>query len=880
MSTLPPSLAISPCCYNCGAMELSKLTVTGDYVSGYKDTVCFGRMDVDKRFLVLKVARNVRSLRGSLNSRVFSAARVPVQQQEQRFSTSVDVDELKKVSTYLFRTQFGGHVKVYVRKKNARYVVCVEVSSMELDSTDYKLMLVWGIYRSDSSSFVPLDSQSLAPNDRTMDTALVQNSFGGFAVELEFEAKQTPFYLSFFLKSILNTGGDGLEIKNHKNENFCVPIGFSSGDPSPLGLSFSADGSMNFAFFSRHAAGVVLCLYDDSTVDKPALELDLDPYVNRLGDVWHASLEGSWTFTSYAYRCKRPLLNGDAGEVDMERVILDPYARIIDSTTTDQKSDLSPKYLGRLCEEPAFEWNGDIRPNLAMEKLNVYRLNVKRFTEHKSGKLYSDIAGTFAGLTEKVDHFKNLGVNAVLLEPIFPFDDEKGPYFPHHFFSPSNIYGPSGGSISAITSMKEMVKTMHANGIEVLLEVVFTHTAEGEALQGIDDFSYYCTNSNLDLRSALNCNYPIVQRIILDSLRHWVTEFHIDGFCFINASALLRGFHGEHLSRPPLVEAIAFDPLLSKTKIIADCWDPEESIRKETHFPHWKRWAEINPKFCLDVRNFLRGKSLLSDLATRLCGSGDIFSSGRGPAFSFNFTARNSGLPLVDLVSFSGEELAAELSWNCGDEGPTNKTPVLERRLKQIRNYLFILYISLGVPVLNMGDECGQSSRGSILYGDRKPFDWNALSTGFSCQITQFISFLSSLRIRRSDLLQKRSFLKEESIDWHGYDQSTPTWEDPTCKFLAMTLKMDNSESRLISESSNIKGDLFAAFNAAGRGENVILPVIPEGMVWRRLVDTALPFPGFFSNDGEPVSEEIEGLITYKMKSHSCILFEAGSLDE
>ncbi|EEF29318.1 isoamylase 2, chloroplastic [Ricinus communis] len=871
MATIIPSFAIRPCYCVCGATESSKLAVTGN-----KD---FGRLVLDQRLFNQRLHFWKQSPHWSLDSRVCSAARVPVQQTELRFSTSAPLDELNKVSTYLFRTQFGGHVKVLVRKKNAKYAVYIEVSSLELGTTDYRLMLIWGIYRSDSSCFMPLDSQNFAPNARKMDTALVQNSFGTFALELEFEPKQTPFYLSFLLKSKLNTDASGLEIKNHKNANFCVPIGFNSGDPSPLGLSFSTDGSMNFAFFSRNVEGLVLCLYDDSTTDKPALELDLDPYVNRTGDVWHASLEGAWTFTSYGYRCKGAILQGNTSKVDMECVLLDPYARVIASSMTDHGSRLSAKYLGRLCEEPAFEWGSDIRPNLAMEKLIVYRLNVKRFTEHKSGKLYSDIAGTFAGLIEKMDHFRNLGVNAVLLEPIFPFDEQKGPYFPYHFFSPSNIYGPSGGSISAITSMKEMVKELHANRIEVLLEVVFTHTAEGGALQGIDDFSYYYTKSSMDSRNALNCNYPIVQRMILDSLQHWVTEFHIDGFCFINASALLTGFHGEHLSRPPLVEAIAFDPILSKTKIIADPWHPEHRIPKETCFPHWKRWAEINPKFCIDVRNFLRGESLLGDLATRLCGSGDIFSNGRGPAFSFNYIARNSGLPLVDLVSFSGGELGSELSWNCGEEGPTNKTAVLERRLKQIRNYLFILYVSLGVPVLNMGDECGQSSRGSISYGDRKPFDWNALSTSFGNQMTQFISFLSSLRMRRSDLLQKRNFLKEENIDWHGNDQSPPRWEDPTCKFLAMTLKIDKAESQLSSEPSNIKGDLFMAFNAAGHAESVILPPVPEGMIWRRLVDTALPFPGFFSEDGEPVVEQIAGLIAYKMNSHSCTLFEAGIMD-
>ncbi|KAL9331747.1 hypothetical protein ACSQ67_001357 [Phaseolus vulgaris] len=425
-----------------------------------------------------------------------------------------------------------------------------------------------------------------------------------------------------------------------------------------------------------------------------------------------------------------------------------------------------------------------------------------------------------------------------------------------------------------MASMKEMVKTMHANGIEVLVEVVFSNTAEIGALQGIDDSSYYLANGvgDLKIQSALNCNYPIVQNLILDSLRYWVTEFHIDGFSFINASHLLRGFHGEYLSRPPLVEAIAFDPVLSKTKIIADCWDPHDTVAKEIHFPHWMRWAEMNAKFCNDVRNFFRGENLLSDLATRLCGSGDMFSGGRGPAFSFNYIVRNFGFSLVDLVSFSSDD---ELSWNCGEEGPTNNTSVLERRLKQIRNFLFILFVSLGVPVLNMGDECAHSSGGFPAYDDIKPMTWSALTTGFGKQISQFIFFMSSLRRRRSDLLQRRSFLKEENIEWYGSDGAPPRWEDPSCKFLAMTLKSEVAVLSESSVSSDISGDIFIALNVADEPESTVLPLPPEGMSWYRLVDTSLPFPGFFSSSGEIVPEMKAGLSTYKMKSHSCALFEA-----
>ncbi|PON65768.1 Glycoside hydrolase [Parasponia andersonii] len=877
MATLPPSLALSCCCVNCGATKSSKLKLANRILCRNKVFNRLDKMNLERKLLFGQIVPHFSNtfLRNT-NMEVNATSRVSIPVKE-RFSRKTEAEEPDKVSSYLFRTEVGGLVKVLVKKKSVNCGVHIEVSSLPLSNSDDSLILKWGIYRGDSSNFMPIEFSTSAPDDRTVETPFLKTSFGKFVVEMEFESENIPCYLSFLLRSQVNIDSSGLEIRSHRKTNFCVPLGFGSGYATPLGLSFSQDGSMNFAIFSRNAESVVLCFYDDPKGVNPALELDLDSYVNRSGDVWHASFNSAWTFVSYGYQLKGTRLKGSNDVLEASRVVLDPYARIIGNyTSSDQVT--GPKYLGRLSKEPGFDWTDDIRPNLPMEKLMVYRLNVRRFTEHKSSHLLPDIAGTFSGLAEKLGHFKALGVNAVLLEPIFPFDEQKGPYFPCHFFSPMNLYGPSGGATSAINSMKEMVKQLHANGIEVLLEVVFTHTAENGALQGIDDSSYYLNGvEDLDARNALNCNYPIVQQIILDSLRHWVTAFHIDGFCFINASSLLRGCHGEYLSRPPLVEAIAFDPLLSKTKIIADCWVPHDIVPRETRFPHWKRWAEMNMRFCYDIRKFLRGEELLSSLATRLCGSGDIFSEGRGPAFSFNFVTRNSGLPLVDLVSFSGEELASELSWNCGEEGPTNKTLVLERRLKQIRNFLFILYVSLGVPVLNMGDECGQTTGGSPAYNDRKSFDWNALKTGFGIQITQFISFLSSLRRRRSDLLQKRKFLKEENIDWHGSDQSPPNWEEPTSKFLAMSLRADEDsvENQMTSESSSSKGDLFIAFNAADHPESVILPPPAEGTVWHRLVDTALPFPGFFSTDGEPVVKQESGLFAYEMKPLSCTMFEA-----
>ncbi|GFP95077.1 isoamylase 2 chloroplastic [Phtheirospermum japonicum] len=751
-----------------------------------------------------------------------------------------DVSLLKtseNAATYRFMTETGGQLKALIKKKNNnnnnnnKYELHVEVESLHHFEGQGELYMIWGLFTNNST------------NLNTIETPFAINSVGNkLSVELEFDETLSPFYVSFLLELQSGSTSKTSTIRSHRKTNFVVPVGFGSGRPYPLGISFSEkNGFVNFAFFSRNAERVVLCLYADTGIDKPTLEIDLDPYVNRSGDIWHASVNCNLPFVGYGYKCK----NGDT-------VLLDPYAKIIE--------DLGPgKCLGKLREERAFDWRGDLRPGLPMEKLIIYRLNVSRFTVDKSSKLPGEVSGTFSGVSEKLDHFKNLGVNAVLLEPIFPSDERKGPYYPYHLFSPRSLYGPS-------ESMKEMVKKIHANGIEVFLEVVFTHTSEHASLREIDNSCYD------NINGELNCNYPIVQQMILDSLRYWVIEFRIDGFCFVNASSLATGGNGEFLSRPPLVEAIAFDPLLSKVKIISDLWDPHGPAGTEETaflFPHWKRWAEINTNFCVDVRNFFRGRGLISRLATRICGSGDMFLSGRGPHFSFNFITRNAGLSLVDLVSFGeGIELESECSWNCGDEGPTDRIDVLERRIKQIRNFLFVLFISLGVPVLNMGDECGQSSGGSPAYADRKPLDWNSLRSGFGIQVTQFISFLSSLRMRRGDLLQRRSYVKGDNIEWCGSEQLPPNWDDLLCKFVAMTLKAESA--------SNVGGgDLFVAFNGGDCSEKVALPTLAVNEAWVRLVDTALSFPGFFDAEGVRVED---GLGTYEMESHSCVLFEAQSV--
>lgn len=834
------------------------------------------------------ILRNASISTGKLsNVEVFATSRSSVQQIEPDMDRNYDAEGPLRRSSYLFRMEVGGLVKVLVTAEGTKYAVHIEVSSLQQAIDGHDLMLSWGMYRSDSSKLYIPDTQTLASGMRegsttertSVKTPFTRNSSGRHTIKLEFNNNEAPFYLSFLLYSLSDAPAADFGIRTHRRTKFVVPVGIGPGCPLPLGVSTSDDGLTNFSLFSRNAEHVVLCLYDGET-SQPSLEIELDPYVNRTGDIWHVSMESVEDYANYGYRCKGEPLGDQGSRFDMQRVLLDPYAKMISKFFPDQGESITLAVcLGSLDKETSFDWSGDVFPRLPMEKLVTYRLNVGQFTEDKSSGLPKSIAGSFAGVAKKLPHFKELGVNAILLEPIFPFDVQKGPYFPYHFFSPMNLYGPTGHGDSAINSVKEMVKSLHSQGIEVLLEVVFTHTSEGGdaasqtvSLRGIDNSSYYIVNGGVGsgTDNVLNCNNPVVQQMILDSLCHWVTEFHIDGFCFINSSSLVRGSDGNYLSRPPLVEAIAFEPVLSETKLIADCWSPVDMHYMEILFPHWKRWAQINTRFCSSVRNFLRGEGLLSDLATRLCGSGDLFSDSRGPAFSFNYVAKNIGLSLVDLVCYSSDDLASELSWNCGEEGPTKDRSILKLRQRQIRNFLFILFVSLGIPVLNMGDECGYSTGGSPAHSDRQPVNWDVLKTGFGMQITQFIAFLSALRRRRSDLFLRKDFWKVENINWYDCNQSVPKWEDPSCKFLAMMLKAEDCD-----ELDSDNGDLYISFNASNLSEIATLPPLPEGTVWLRLVDTFLPFPGFFSSDSDPTVYTTVGLSSYELKPHSCALFEA-----
>ncbi|KAL2634299.1 hypothetical protein R1flu_005778 [Riccia fluitans] len=801
-------------------------------------------------------------------------------------SKLLSTPERETLRRFLYHIDGGGQVvATVVNSSEKKYSLEIQVDA-GLDG----LLLHWGLFRSNSIDWVLLDPEDVPPGTKytkakneAMRTPLSSDSSGLQSLKLEFDASKAPFYVAFVL--FRPAQGDVPEkwIRSAHGGNFCIPVGIGKGKPEPLGLTWEKCGSVNFSLYSKNATNVILCLYkEDST--QPVMEIDLERCIHRTGDVWHAQLESVGEFTRYGYRCKGDVSWESGNRYQARNVLLDPYAKVLAPFVPGQESLPSPALaLGSLKREYVhFDWEDDAYPLIPLEHLVIYKLNVGSFTSDESSGLDEDIRGTFEGVSQKVQHLVSLGVNAVVLEPIFEYDGCR--LNPLSFFAPAACYG-SGDSLSTSLSLKKMVKELHKHGIEVLLDVVYSHTAEGGddspkniSFRGIDNSTFYILDgfgkivpSEFGTPNAFNCNHPIVQRMIVDSLRHWVEEYHVDGFVFVNGGALITGPHGQQLSRPVLVEAISFDPVLASSKLIVDNLSPFTRFEKSLTFPHWKRWCEWNTAFRNDVRRFLRGETgLLSRFATRVCGSGDIFASGRGPSYSVNYVTSSYGFTLADLVSFSESEGASsEFSWNCGVEGPTEDPFVLESRVKQVRNFIMAVFLSEGIPVLNMGDEYGHSKGGQITLDESSSqFFWSYLESDFGKQITRLIKSLVDFRARRKDLFQRTTYALPGEITWHGADSEEPQWDVQTSSFLAARLFAGKQEGA----GGHDVTELYFAFNPQGDAVLATLPECAKGMAWYRVADTSLPYPDDFVPEGVQITSSVAG--TYEVQSYSSVILE------
>ncbi len=680
----------------------------------------------------------------------------------------------------------------------------------------------------------------------------------------------------------------------------------SRGTPLPLGVTVHRHG-VNFAIFSKYATSCRLVLFQPGT-EQPAIEFALDPHVNRTGQVWHAFVEGADSGVQYGYRFDmQPNPNPQVYRFDPSRVLLDPYAQVLSGGAT-WGANVARNQLRRnsVVTENHFDWEHDQPLNTPLVDSVIYELNVRGFTRDPSSGVQHP--GTFAGLIEKIPYLKQLGVTAVELLPVNEFEeadlDRVNPftrqpllnlwgYQPTAFFAPNTAYSSNRADGEQVREFKRLVRAMHQAGIEVILDMVFNHTAEGDehgptwSFRGIDNSTYYMIDPETGkyvnysgCGNTVNCNNPVVRDFIVDCLHYWVMEMHVDGFRFDLASILGRGMDGSVLKNPPLLESLAYDPVLANSKLIAEAWDAAGLYQVGT-LPSWGRWAEWNGIFRDDVRKFVKGDAgMTSALATRLVGSPDLYlTSAREPYHSINFVTCHDGFTLNDLVSYNEKHnLAngdnntdgtnANFSWNCGVEGPTSDAAIAELRARQRKNFAAILLFSHGVPMILAGDEIGRTQQGNnnayCQDNEISWLDWRMAEN--HAGLLRFFQLMIAFR-RRCPLLRRESFeLNGEGgfhISWHGTKRMQPDWghESRTVAMQLTQLHSDGSRDDVHFIANAYSGDLDFELPQIGHHE------------WFRLVDTALPSPQDIAEEGLEfplLSQE-----SYKVQARSVAIFVA-----
>jgi glycogen operon protein len=570
----------------------------------------------------------------------------------------------------------------------------------------------------------------------------------------------------------------------------CVTRDVASGASAPLGATV-LPGGVNFSVFSKHAALLELLLFDDGNAAQPARIIPLRADQHRTYHYWHAFVPGVKPGQVYAYRA-HGTFDPDRGlRFDAEKVLIDPYGLVVavpaayDRWAAARPGDNVAAAMKSVVADPdRYDWEGDLPPQRPFAETVIYELHVGGFTRHPSSGVAIDKRGTYAGLIEKIPYLKDLGITAVELLPVFQFDAQDCPpgktnywgYAPVSFFAPHQAYSSRNDALAALDEFRDMVKALHRAGLEVILDVVFNHTTEGGqtgptfCYRGLANDTYYLLERDKSryadytgCGNTLNANQSIVRRLIQDSLRYWVSRMHVDGFRFDLASILSRDEEGRLLPNPPVLWDIESDPLLAGTKLIAEAWDAAGLYQVGSFIG--ERWQEWNGRFRDDVRRFLKGDNngSVSAMAARMLGSPDIYGhEEREAEQSVNFVTCHDGFTLNDLVSHNqrhneanGENnrdgCDANLSRNCGAEGPTDDPTVEALRNRQIKNFFVLELMSAGTPMLLMGDEVRRTQRGNnnayCQDSDISWFDWSLLER--HADIHRFVKMLVGFRQRR-----------------------------------------------------------------------------------------------------------------------------------
>ena len=689
---------------------------------------------------------------------------------------------------------------------------------------------------------------------------------------------------------------------NYYQVNMKTDIRTEPGLPQPKGTSFHLDG-VNFALFSRHATSVslVIAVQDEMGKDEQTIELVLDPHLNKTGDIWHVLVSHLPKHFKYGYRVDGPFDPKGKGHCyENQLVMIDPYARMITpSTWGEDRSDLGRKPCC-MVPEVGYDWEGDRPLGTPLRDSVIYELHVRGYTIHPSSGV--QCPGTFAGIVEKIPYLQDLGITAVELMPITEFNENEtvfnNPFTGEELknfwgYSPLSFFAPKGGYCcidkNQVNEFRDMVKALHRAGIEVILDVVFNHTAEGgedgpvTSFRGIDNSIYYLldaeTREYLNFSgcgNTFNCNHPIVRNLIMSVLRWWVVEMHVDGFRFDLASILGRDQQGNVLSNPPVVEQIAEDPVLSASKIIAEAWDAAGLYQVGSFSTH-QRWAEWNGRFRDDVRAFMCGyPGKVSALATRIAGSSDLYSQNdRQPCNSINFITSHDGFTLNDLVSYhqkrnlmNGEQNRDgennNISWNSGVEGETSDRAILALRSRRIRTLSVILFLSQGVPMLVAGDEFGRTQMGNnnawCQDNEISWINWELLDKNRA----QFDFFKKLIRLRKEHQVFRRDdfFITAHTdddptllleISWQGMELGKKDWSE-TNQTLAFILN-----GSLLEEKDD---DFFIMLNGhREKPQSFMIPKPPTSQqhsTWVKIIDTSLEAPHDFmsAKSAQPIAAD------------------------
>ncbi|HEY7335417.1 MAG TPA: glycogen debranching protein GlgX [Bryobacteraceae bacterium] len=644
----------------------------------------------------------------------------------------------------------------------------------------------------------------------------------------------------------------------------------------PLGAAV-APGGVNFSLYSRSATGVDLLLFDREEDTRPSRAISLDPADNRTYYYWHAFVPGAQPGQIYGFRVQGPFDPSRGCRFDSSKLLLDPYGRAVvvpknySREAAGAPGDNAATAMKSVVIDPrAYDWEGDKPLHHPSSRTIVYEMHVRGFTRHSSSSVSQKKRGTYAGVVEKIPYLQHLGITAVELLPVFQFDAQDCPpglvnywgYAPVSFFAPHRDYSLRQDAAGAVDEFRDLVKALHRAGIEVILDVVFNHTAEGgesgptQCFRGIDNSTYYILEADRSryanfsgTGNTLNANHPVVRRMILDSLRYWVKEMHVDGFRFDLASILARDSNGQVMPAPPVLWDIESDPALAGAKMIAEAWDAA-GLYQVGSFPgdSWKEW---NGRFRDDVRDFFRGaENSVMRIADRFLGSPDIYAhEEREAEQSVNFVTCHDGFTLNDLVSYNhkhneannegnGDGSDDNRSWNCGVEGPSDDPAVEKLRNRQVKNFLTVTMLSLGMPMIAMGDEVRRTQRGNnnAYCQDNEIgwLDWTLLSR--HADVHRFLSLLIARRSMRDMAPERRRislnrFLRDSKHAWHGVKLLQPDW-GPQSHSIAFG-------AELIEEGLRF----HLILNAYWEPLDFELPPGSPADPWRRWIDTTLDPP-------------------------------------